>query len=139
MSLSIFVDKTKLPEVAEVTQVLGASLPSWTGLLDTFIQDYPPASLQWRYYGQNSGWSLALKQKNRTLAYLYPCEGRFISLFVYGENAAQAACQSDLPEDVVASIHTARAYAEGRSFQFEVANEADLGVLKRLIAIKAEY
>lgn len=57
--------------------------------------------------------------------------------FVLGEKAARSAHAVGLPAPVLELIDKAPRYAEGRGIRFPVATDADLSVVKHLLALKA--
>jgi hypothetical protein len=136
MALSAFIDRAQQPDEAELRETLGAQWPQWQSIRQ-YVADAPAGSTEeWKFYGRSSGWTLLLKQKKRTIAYLFPGLGRLTVLFVFGESAATTAAQSELPEPVKAAIRDAKPYMEGRSFQVDVMTEDDVAVIRHLITIK---
>lgn len=136
MAPSVFIDKTQQPDEAGVREALGAQWAQWQDIRQYAADAYAGSTEEWKFYGRSSGWTLLLKQKKRTILYLFPGSGRLTVLFVFGESAVTTAAQSDLPEPVKAAIRDAKPYMEGRSFQVDVATENDVAVVQRLIVIK---
>jgi hypothetical protein len=136
VALSAFIDKTQQPDETGVREALGALWAQWQGIRQFAVSTYAGSTEEWKFYGRSSGWTLLLRQKKRTILYLFPGSGRLTVLFVFGESAMTTAAQSDLPEPVKAAIRDAKPYMEGRSFQVDVATEDDAAVVQRLIAIK---
>lgn len=136
MALSLFIDKSLQPDETVVSEVLGAQWDQWQCIRQHVADAYAGSAEEWKFYGRSSGWTLLLKQKKRTILYLFPGQERFTVLFVFGEAAVASATQSDLPEPVKTAIRDARPYMEGRSFHVDVASVDDATVVQRLIAIK---
>lgn len=55
---------------------------------------------------------------------------------MFGEKAVSSAEKSELPENILESILSAKQYREGRSFNVEIRTLQDFEVLKKLIDIK---
>jgi hypothetical protein len=83
------------------------------------------------------GWSLRVKHKARTVAWLAPHQDSFMVVFILGDKAVRAAItRSDLPKRIVEAIKRAPKYPEGTGVRVEVNSIKDLDVLKKLAAIK---
>jgi len=52
------------------------------------------------------------------------------------EALGDTAMQSDLPEETISAIESAREYTEGRSIRFDVSATDDIAVVKQLATIK---
>ena len=136
MATSIFTDKSSPPTEDDLAEVLGECKFLWEELYAASDQKFGPLKREWKFYGKNSGWTMLLKTNKRTILYLYPQQGAFIVLFVFGEKAVEAARQAMLPTGIMTLIDDAKPYMEGRSFQVKVGQSADLEVIHQLAAIK---
>ena len=138
MSLSIFDNKLKKPKDDELGTALGKTKQLWLELKEYLRNEYKNKAIseEWKYYGKSSGWTLLFKSKKRTILYLFPGQGFFIVLFVFGEKATISAEQHPLPQIILESIRNAKPYVEGRSFRVEVKNVQDLENVKKLVEIK---
>ena len=136
MALSALDDKSSEPDRATLLETLGRSGALWEALLDHLAAEYQPLSEKWNFSGEKYGWSFQAKKKKRTILYLIPCKKHFLAAFVLGEKAVKAAHESDLPENMLATIDGAPKYAEGRGARFEVRTKKDLESIKKLAAIK---
>ena len=136
MALSALDDKSQLPTEAALGAVLGSAREHWGALQDALASEYPPLTETWGYSGKKWGWSLALKQKKRTIVYLTPCESFFYAGFALGEKAVAVARQGGLPPAVLAIIDSAPKYAEGRGVRLEVRNAEDVGHVLAIAAAK---
>ena len=136
MTVSKFDNKNNKPSEGEISEMLGQILPLWEGFKTFLEKKYPIISEEWKFYGRDSGWGLFVKNQSRTILYLYPGQGFFKVLFVFGEKAFEAAVQSDLPKEFIMKITQAKRRTEGRSFLTFVKTEADLDLVKRLTEIK---
>lgn len=47
-----------------------------------------------------------------------------------------ASQESNLPEEILSAIESARQYAEGRSIRFDVTTTEDVAIVKQFVAIK---
>ncbi len=136
MALSIFGDKSQMPQDAELAEVLGRTSKLWGELKARLASQYDPLVEEWNYPGKNYGWSLRLKHKKRAIVYLTPCKRHFLASLALGEKAVKAAHEGNLPASVLDLIDSAKKYPEGRGVRVEVRNKKDLGVVERLAAIK---
>ena len=136
MALSVFDDKTKIPEERKLAKELGRASTHWEALKSHLSSTYDTVTEEWVYSGKQWGWALRLKQKKRAIVYLTPCEGFFYAGFTLGEKAVKAARQCDLPVSVMNIVDSAKKYAEGRAVRIEVRSAKTVGVTKKLISIK---
>lgn len=126
MALSALDDKSQIPTESALVGVLGPAKELWDELRCALAAEYEPLTEKWGYSGKQWGWSLALKQKKRTIVYLTPCEGFLFAGFALGEKAVAAAQQCGLPSSVLTVIESARKYAEGRAVRLELHSREDV-------------
>ena len=136
MALSALDDKSRVPTESALVAVLGPAKGLWDELSSRLASDYPPLTEKWGYSGKPWGWSLALKQKKRTIVYLTPSESFFYAGFALGEKAVAAARRSGLSPGVLTIIDSARKYAEGRAVRLEVHGTEDVGHVLAIAAAK---
>ncbi|MFZ5353950.1 MAG: DUF3788 family protein [Bacillota bacterium] len=139
MALSYFEDKGSVPKENELQEILGAAWRHWMSIKHHTENTYQNVNEEWKHYGKASGWTLLMKQKKRTLYYLFPCQDHFIIQFVFGEKAAEEAEKSNLSEEIKQSIREAKPYIEGRSFRVTVRSTGEIAAIEELIKIKVEY
>lgn len=139
MSLSIFSDKSKKPDDADLSTALGALKNVWDQLKQHVIDTYPPITEDWKHYGKSSGWTMKLLRKKRNLFFSYPGEGMFSLGFVFGDRAVEAVEKSSIPAHLIEELKAARKYAEGRGLKVPINTPDDLETAKQLIAIKIEH
>jgi hypothetical protein len=133
MSASSSTDLGVSPGATELEALLGTADPLWRALLASTSDR---AVGVWKRLSRASGWTLLLKQKERTLVYLKPREGAFVAALVFGDRAIGMLAPAGIPAPVIERFETARKYAEGRSIEFAVATREDLELLLGLIDIK---
>jgi len=138
MSGSFFLDKKLRPSEPVLARVLGKSKPLWDEIKADVTARYAPLSEAWGYSGKSHGWSLALKQRKRSIVYLVPKEGAFTCSLAFSEKAAAEAQHRALPTSVKEMIEKARHYPEGRAVRMQVHSAADAAVAKELVCIKVE-
>jgi uncharacterized protein DUF3788 len=136
MALSIFNDKARLPKESEVATALKDSFVHWNELKKLIGLRFRPLSCDWGFASKTTGWGMRLKNKDRTVLYMTPCEGYFLASFALGEKAVKAAHQDDLPVSVLKVIDSATKYAEGRGVRLAVRNVRDLRNVEKLAVIK---
>jgi hypothetical protein len=136
MALSVFDDKARPPEDADLARALKRSFVFWNELKELIGSRFTPLSLEWGFAGKAYGWGMRLKHKTRTILYMTPCEGHFLASFALGEKAVKAAHNSDLPTSVLQVIDSAKKYPEGRGVRLEVRNAKDVHHVETLAVIK---
>ena len=136
MALSIFDDKSNPPKEADLAKALKDSFVFWNELAKLIALRFKPLSSEWGFSSKTTGWGMRLKNKDRTILYMTPCEGYFLASFALGEKAVNAAHEDDLPANVLKSIDNAKKYAEGRGVRLEVRNGKDVRNVEKLAAIK---
>ena len=136
MAISFFGDRSHPPGDDELKAALGRSAPAWKGLIAAIGKAYPPLVAEWGFTSKTTGWGLRLKQVNRTVLYMTPCEGYYLASIVLGERAVALAKGSGLPAAILRTIDAAPRYAEGRGVRFEVRVLGDLGSIRALADIK---
>lgn len=139
MAESIFTDKTILPTRAGLETALGDSA-AWLHALEQHLTECcGEVTNEWKFYGKQAGWTLAVARQGRRIFHLIPRAGHFTLVFTLGKASVAAAHDSDLPAEQIAALDNARAYAEGRSIRCEVAAAEDLGIARQWIAIKLAH
>ena len=136
MTLSVFSDKSRLPQDTDLAATLGSTFVFWNELKRLMASKFTPLSVEWGYSSMKTGWGLRLKREKRTILYMTPREGYFMASFALGEKAVNAAHESDLPISVLKVIDGAKKYAEGRGVRLEVRSAEDVRNVEKLAVIK---
>jgi Protein of unknown function (DUF3788) len=136
MALSVFDDKSRPPREAELATALKDSFIHWNELKKLIALRFKPLSFEWGFASKTTGWGMRLKNKDRTILYMTPCDGYFLASFALGEKAVKVAHAADLPVPVLKVIDGATKYAEGRGVRLEVKNAMDVRNVEKLAAIK---
>lgn len=131
-----FTEKGKPPDVAGLTEVLGASWPRWMDIREGLHKEFGRLTEEWKFYN-GSGWTLKTFLKKRNLFFMIPHHGSFRLAFVFGDKAVAAVERSALPRPLVESLVSARKYAEGRGLTLEVVSPGDVVAALELARIKA--
>lgn len=131
-----FTDKAHPPTDVEFERILGPSAGLWQELRRRLESTHGALTLEWKYYGANSGWTMKVLRGKRNVFFVGPHEGHFVAAFVMGDKAVAAVERSDLPTALVAELVTARRYAEGRGVRIDVTNAADVARIVTLADIK---
>ena len=136
MTLSVFSDKSRLPQDNDLAATLGSTFVFWNELKRLIASKFTPLSVEWGYASKKTGWGLRLKREKRTILYMTPREGYFMASFALGEKAVKAAHESDLLISVLKVIDSAKKYAEGRGVRLEVRSAEDVRNVEKLAVIK---
>ena len=139
MDISIFTDKTEVPDETKLSAALGDLYNTWLQIRNYVKQVYPAAVEEWNFPGTKYGWNFRMKDKKRAILYLLPRDKYFMVAFVYGEKAATAALGSDINPEIKHIISSAKVYAEGRGFRIEIKNDEKPDDIKKLIHIKISH
>jgi hypothetical protein len=124
------------PSAAALGRALGATQPLWDELVAYLEATYAPVTPEWKMARTSPLGFLRLISKKRTILYLLPRDGHFLTAFVFGEKATAAVRASDVPAAVVTALNEARVYAEGRGIRLETRTLQDVATMKKLAAIK---
>ena len=136
MSVSFFDNKAVTPDDKMVAEALNDTYSLWVELQDHIQENYPNITKEWKHYGKASGWTQKVISGKRNLLFFIPQNGCFRIRIVLGDKAASCAEASEFPDEIKDSIRNAIPYAEGRSLDLDISNQAQLGVVKRLLEIK---
>lgn len=136
MFSNAFIGKQKKPTVTELSSVLGPAKATWDQLLTKLAEDLEVNIHEWNSYSPKAGWSLKVKQGDRTILYMSPCNGSFRVSFALGDKAVKAALQSDLPRSVLKIIKEAKRYAEGTAVRIDVKAASELTAILKLANLK---
>lgn len=131
-----FIGHTAKPSSLEVATALGASIVSWTQLIEWLADTHGVLVHEWKSDSLRYGWSLRLKKKERTIVYLAPCQGCFRVSFVLGARAMEVVRQTHFPPAVEQAIREAPHYAEGTGIRLIVQQPAELLAVRTLAEIK---
>ncbi len=125
-----------MPDEAALASEIGETKQYLDRICRFIEEETGHLTLEWKHYGQKSGWTLKLLSKKRNLLFVGPEDGFFIIAFVFGDRAVEAVLKSMLPEAIKNELLNARKYAEGRGIRFEIRDESELENVLQLIKIK---
>ena len=131
-----FVGQSKPPTNAGLAAALGPTKTIWDQLLTDLAQECEANVQEWNSYSPKAGWSLRVKCKKRTILWLAPCAGCFSVAFIFGDKAMQMVRQSKWPKRLIKVMDEAPKYPEGTGIRLQVKSSRDIGILKKLAAIK---
>lgn len=134
--ISIFTDKSVIPDEKALVMALGNTANLWSQLKDYVYERYPKATEEWKYPGAKYGWSFRIKDKKRVLTYLLPRDQYFKVALVFNEKATREVLDSTVNDAIKKDLRAARAYAEGRGIRIDVRDETVLNDIRQLIDIK---
>jgi hypothetical protein len=124
------------PDKKALARSLGSAKPLWDELIRHIETEQAPVTHRWTSSKTFPLGFLRLVRKKRTILYLLPRDGYFLTAFVFGEKAAAAVRASGLPAAVITMLDAARIYAEGRGIRLETRTTGDIATMKKLAAIK---
>ena len=136
MSASIFDLKLVEPNDKMLTVELGKAY-EYLDKIISFIKDsYGDLEMEWKFYGQKSGWILKMFNKKRNVLFIIPCKDYFRTAFTLGDKAVDILIASGLPDYIKHEFIKAKKYAEGRTVQLEIKTELQYEYILDLIKIK---
>jgi len=136
MSVSIFNDKTVMPNNSMVVAALVDTYALWVRLQNYVKSEYPNVIEEWKHYGKASGWCLKLISKKRNLLFFIPLNGCFRIRIVLGEKAVACLEAIKLSNEIKKAIYAATSYVEGRSIEIDVTCCEQIETIKSLLDIK---
>jgi hypothetical protein len=136
MAEGAFDDPKRKPISTDIERELGRSWLAWNSLTSWLSEDFSSLTDEWRFTGEQCGWSLRIKRKKRTIIYLLPCRKYFRVTLILGDKAVKKALQSALPNSLVKEIRLAKKYPEGRVLRFEIRFKEELPTLMQLVDAK---
>jgi hypothetical protein len=138
MSASIFDDKLLKPEEEALKQALGEFYDFWQEIKQFITANWGAFIEEWRFYNQRSGWLLKILIKKRNLFFFVPTAGGFSLSFIFGDRAAAAIDAGDFPENIKDALRNAKKYMEGRGLSVDIKTAQEIGIAKKLIAVKMD-
>lgn len=139
MTQHIFLDKSKKPNDAMLFKVLGETYNYWLEIKTTLEIQYGPLTVDWKFYGAASGWTMKLLLKKRNLFFLSAREQYFVITFIFGDKAVAAVQKSTLPKKIVHDLINAKRYMEGRGVRIDVKKKTMIKHIVTLANIKVEH
>ena len=136
MSESIFDNNLVIPDDKMLAAGLGSAQPLFDSICQFIEKEYNDLTPEWKFYNQKSGWILKLFNRKRNVLFIVPCRGYFRAAFTMGDKAVDEVIGSDLPDGIKEVVFTAKKYAEGRTFQLDVATNKDVKIIIQLVRIK---
>lgn len=138
MAPNAFIGRTACPTDADLAAALGAAKPIWDGLIADLAALHGVTVQEWKSDSPKAGWSLRLKRGKRTIAWLGPCEGCFLVMFILGETAVRAARECGLSARALQALAQAERYPEGTGLRLMIQGPKDIPAVKKLAAVKIE-
>ncbi len=134
----ILGDKSRVPDDADLAQVLGAAKSHWDALVAHIRERCPDATHEWKHYGAKYGWQLRVVFRKKALVYLIVHRGGFNAALALRPPAVAALRDAGLPEELVREIEAAKDAHEGRPARIFVKTKKDAVVAAKLIGLKLD-
>jgi hypothetical protein len=136
MTASIFDLKNIVPNDAMLAHELGEALDWFRQICTNIENNIGSLTIQWKYYGQQSGWVMKLIHHKRNLLFVVPLRGSFRVVFTFGDKAFNMILSSDVSEAVKRELLQVPRHTEGRTIQLAVHDEDQLDTVFKLLKIK---
>jgi len=134
----IFNQKDKEPQEDELLKLMGKTYPLRKELISFIEDNFGSLVLEWKYYGQKSGWIQKNLLKKRNLFFFIPHKNNFKVGFVFGDKAVAVIEKSSVSKEIIDELKNAKKYAEGRGLRLAINNKKILEEAKKLVSIKIE-
>lgn len=132
-------DRERAPTAKALAAWLGPSAhEQWKRAADWIAKSYPDVFVpEWLFGGKKHGWSLRYK-KSKSFCTFVPEKGRFRLLIVFGaeDRAKVEAMRATLSKATRQGYDQATTYHDGKWLLLDVADEATLGDVQRLLMSK---
>lgn len=133
---SIFTDKTKEPNEAELKNALGDTFIFWEQLIVFTKSINPKAFEEWKYSGVKYSWGFRVNDQKRVIIYLLPRDHYYKIAFVFGQKATDKVLECNVSQAIKDELSSAKVYAEGRGVRIDVKDDSDIKDFLTLISIK---
>jgi hypothetical protein len=130
-----FADKSAPPDDAALREVLGKSKNAWDATLAHVQAKVEGVDVTWKFYGNKYGWQIKATRGKKAVLYMIPHPGKFMAATALPRRALAELDDAGLPDDLVAAIRAAKAYAEGTPARVEVSSAKQVAIVKRLLAL----
>jgi hypothetical protein len=127
------------PDGAVLTKLLGRSRARWDTVVAGVERAHAPIVREWHFAPTTGRWHLRLKQKARTILYLLPGDGEFLTAFIFGERAEAAVRAGEFPEIVTQALDASTPCGAGRGIRLPTKNQRDVALMLKLAAIKVSH
>jgi hypothetical protein len=131
-----FPDKNSAPDDAALSTALGKSKKAWDATLAHVRASVEGVDVAWKFYGSKHGWQIKATRGKKAVLYLVPHANKFVAATALPRRAVEALDDAGLPDELVAEIRAAKAYAEGTPARIEVSNARQVAIVKRLLALQ---
>jgi hypothetical protein len=132
---SAFSDKSEPPDDEALSDTLGKSKKAWDDTLAHLQASVNGVDVAWKFYGSKHGWQLKATRGKKAVLYMIPHTGKFMAATALPRRALEQLDDAGLPDDLVAAIRAAKAYAEGTPARVEVSSAKQVTIVKRLLAL----
>ncbi len=137
MDVSIFQDKTKIPDIDELKKTLTNTFEFWPAIRDYALEKFPKATEEWKYMNKH-GWSFRIKDSKRVIIYMLPRDKFFKVALIFGQKAYDEIMKSPVSDLIKKELQEAKVNVEGRGIRISIDQKA-LPDIKKLIDIKLKY
>ncbi len=134
----LFLDKTAEPTDENLKEVLSTSHKYWVEIQEEILSKYGEIIPEWKFYTKKTGWTRKTMLKKRNLFFFKPYKGFFNLTFVFGDKAVSVIEKSDISEELIQEIRSAKKYIEGRVLTVKVSKKSDLRNIYKLIEVKIQ-
>ncbi len=119
-----------------------AAFAAWNAVLEFIDGNYRSMASSWNSGGKAGKYELKFRRGGKTLCALYPREGAFGFMVIYGKaereefEARKDAREEDFPAEICLSYDRARTYHDGKWIMIDVDGTGRLAGIAQMLTIK---
>lgn len=129
-------DDFRTNDPKEFERVFGRSLYLWIDLKKFLRRTFKDVTEEWKFFSEGSACVIKFVQGKRILFYITPGNHQFETAFSFGNKAVEAILKSDLPQEYIDKLISAKQFLGGRGLKINVKSNKQLVVVKKLITVK---
>ncbi|MFW9963957.1 MAG: DUF3788 domain-containing protein [Candidatus Sifarchaeia archaeon] len=138
--MSRMLNKDKEPTSEDITNFIKVkrAVTSWYQLQEYLNSHYYLHNAELGFGGQKYGWCIRYRRSGKTLCTLYPEEGGFTILIVYGKSEVEKFIEqkSELSDQIVALFQETKQFHDGKWLWIKLSDTTLLDDIKKMLYIK---
>jgi hypothetical protein len=132
------LDREHKPDQKDINKTIGDNAKKAWNEIQKFLAKYYKIEPETVFYGKNYGWNIRYRKSGRTLCSLFPEEGSFSVLIVFGKKEVEKATGMliNFEKKIQDIILNTKQLHDGRWLWIKVHKIEEIGDIKKLILIK---